>query len=283
MRRHGLDINGRAASTELSHSWEAAMRNGLLMAAALTAIAGAATVPTAPAAAQNWQDVTCQSWNFREASCPTPGASRVQLLRVIAGDCVEGRTWIHDGRMIRVRGGCRAVFRTNAGGWGAGGFDPGWNGNNNGPGFADRTRIVRCESWNYRDQRCDVPGRIGGARVLRVLGGDCRDGATWRWDRNALFVRNGCRAEFEVLIAAGGWNGGNQWPGGGPGYGNPAAITSITCESWNYRPAQCDAPRGREVQLQRVIAGDCVRGRSWGVRPGQVWVNGGCRAVFALR
>lgn len=262
------------------------MRLGLMIAAALGMAAGSAVLPAAPAAAQNWREVTCQSWNFQEASCPTPGAGRVQLLRVIAGDCAEGRTWLHDGRMIRVRGGCRAVFRTDAGGWGSGGFDPGWNGGGGGPGFADRTRTIRCESWNFRDQRCDLPGRISGARLIRVLGGDCRDGATWRWDRSVLFVRGGCRAEFEVLMAANGWNGGGFGGSGGGGFGGGGnaggEVMTVTCESWNYRPAQCAVPRGRQVRMQRVIAGDCAQGRSWGVRPGQIWVNGGCRAVFEV-
>jgi hypothetical protein len=261
-------------------------------AASLVAAGLAVTLPAAPAQAQNWREVTCESWNYREASCPVPRAARVQLLRVQGGSCIEGQTWIHDGSALRVRNGCRAVFRIDFNdGWGMGGWDPNQNNNWN----AGRNQRVRCESWNYRDARCPVNGTIRSARLLRVIAGDCRDGQTWRWNRNAITVRNGCRADFEVLLGYDGWQGGNQgnnWQGGGFGgsggswqggnQGGNVGINTIKCESWNYRRAQCVVPRGRMVRLERVIAGNCVQGRTWGVDRDYVWVNGGCRAMFSL-
>jgi hypothetical protein len=275
------------------------MRFVLSAAAATALVAGAGlsvALPAAPAAAQQWREITCESWNYREASCPAPGAVRVQLLRVRGGQCVEGESWIHDGSTIRVRNGCRATFRIDANnGWGTGGWDPNWNG---GGGAGDgRWQVVRCESWNYRDQRCPVNGVISNARMLRVLGGDCRDGATWRWDRRALYVRNGCRAEFEVMQGSSGWGGGGGWQGGGGGNwqggggnwqggggnwqgGGNRPVTTLNCESWNYRQAQCAIPRGRQVRLARVLGGNCVQGRSWGWEGSFIWVKDGCRASF---
>ena len=49
-------------------------------------------LPAAPAAAQQWREITCESWNYREAVCPAPGAVRVQLLRGQGGSCIEGQT-----------------------------------------------------------------------------------------------------------------------------------------------------------------------------------------------
>ena len=93
------------------------MRRLLLSALSINALsftalgAGVAlTLPAAPAAAQQWREITCESWNYREAVCPAPGAVRVQLLRVKGGSCIEGQTWYHDDRAIRVRNGCRAEF-----------------------------------------------------------------------------------------------------------------------------------------------------------------------------
>lgn len=268
------------------------MRRLLLSALSINALGAglALTLPAAPAAAQQWREITCESWNYREAVCAAPGAVRVQLLRVRGGQCIEGDSWYHDGRAIHVRNGCRAVFRIDANsGWGVGGWDPN-PGLGNGPG-GGRWQVVRCESWNYRDQRCPVQGVISSARLLRVIAGDCRDGATWRWDRRAISVRNGCRAEFEVMQGSSGWGGsgggsGGGWgSGGGGGWGSGGGggqPVSITCESWNYRSASCPAPRGRQVRLSRVLGGNCVQGRTWGTSPGQIWVNGGCRAVFDL-
>jgi len=121
-------------------------------------------------------------------------------------------------------------------------------------------------------------------------------------------VRNGCRADFEVLLGAGGWQGGdgtgggwggstgggstgggwgdgNQggpYPGGGiPGAGGrPIAV--INCQSFNYRQAVCAIPRARAVQLSRVLGGDCQQGRTWTWTPGQITVNNGCRAAFDI-
>ena len=93
---------------------------------------------------------------------------RVQLLRVRGGSCIEGQTWYHDDRAIRVRNGCRATFRIDANnGWGVGGWDPN-QGVGNGIG-GGRWQVVRCESWNYRNQRCPVQGVISAARMLRVI------------------------------------------------------------------------------------------------------------------
>jgi hypothetical protein len=264
-------------------------------AASLVATGLAGTVPAAPAQAQQWREVTCESWEYREASCPAPSAVRVQLLRVRGGNCIEGQSWIHDGNAIRVRNGCRAVFRidTNSG-WGVGGWDP--NLNNNWGGNAQVQRI-RCESWNYRDASCPVNGTIRSVRLTRVIAGDCRDGQTWRWNRRAVLVRNGCRADFEVLQGYGGWQGGNQsgnwqgggwggsggsWQGGNQGGNGGRPIATINCESWNYREGRCAIPRARDVRLSRVLGGNCVEGRTWRWEQSAIVVNGGCRAAFDI-
>ena len=93
------------------------MRRLLLSALSINALsftalgAGVAlTLPAAPAAAQQWREITCESWNYRAARCPIGGAGSVSLTRVIAGNCQEGRTWGWDRNSIWVNGGCRATF-----------------------------------------------------------------------------------------------------------------------------------------------------------------------------
>lgn len=257
------------------------------VAAGLVAAGVAVTLPAAPAQAQQWREVTCESWNYREASCPVPGAVRVHLLRVSGGSCVEGQTWYHDGNAIRVRNGCRGVFRIDTNnGWGLGGWDPNHNNNwgNNG-----QVQRIRCESWNYRDASCPVNGAIRSVRLARVIAGDCRDGQTWRWNRRAVIVRNGCRADFEVLLGANGWQGGRpgggggNWQGGmGGGFDDGRPVATINCESWNYREGRCPIPRAREVRVSRVLGGNCVEGRTWRWDQNAIVVNGGCRAAFDI-
>jgi hypothetical protein len=86
--------------------------------------------------------------------------------------------------------------------WPSGG-NSGWGGgNNNGQG-----RNIRCESWNYKYARCNAD-TAGGVRLSRVIAGDCRQGRSWGYSRNFVWVNRGCRAEFETRNGNGGGNNG---------------------------------------------------------------------------
>lgn len=58
----------------------------------------------------------------------------------------------------------------------------------------------------------------------------------------------------------------------------------IQCGSTNYGPARCPAPIGRAgfVKPLRIDGGPCIQGRTWGWDAAGIWVNGGCRALFAV-
>ena len=71
------------------------------------------------------------------------------------------------------------------------------------PAEAQR-REVRCESRDYRQQLCRAE-TSGGVRLARQLGdAACRQGRTWGTTRSAIWVSNGCRADFEVGRGGGG-------------------------------------------------------------------------------
>ena len=145
------------------------------------------------------------------------------------------------------------------------------------PASAQGANQIKCESWQFRPAQCPVPG-ITNARPTRVIAGDCRQG-NWGFDRNGVWVINGCRAWFEVTTFGngGGWGGGN---GGGWGNGgNQGGGQVVRCESWQFRPARCAMNTRGGVQIQRVIAGDCRQG-NWGYDRNGVWVINGCRADF---
>lgn len=66
-----------------------------------------------------------------------------------------------------------------------------------------REVIVRCESHNYRMASCYVGGNARYAYVRRQHSiASCRQGSDWWLDqrRNVLMVRNGCRADFGVVV-----------------------------------------------------------------------------------
>ncbi len=262
---------------------------------ALVATLGVTSPASAQFRGQADGTIKCESWDYRPASCPVPGISGVRLLRVIAGDCQPGN-WNLGRNGIDVRNGCRATFEYQAGRYGDGrpgyadgrpGYADGHPGVGNGrpgvgngrPGYGGGRpgyeTIVKCESWNYRPARCAVDGR-GDVRIQRVIAGDCRQGATWGWDNNGIWVNGGCRAEFAVSSGRG-----NRYANGGSR--NDGGYSSIIkCESWDYKPARCPVAIRGGVSIDRVEGGDCVQGRTWGWDRNSIWVNGGCRARFRV-
>jgi hypothetical protein len=65
-------------------------------------------------------------------------------------------------------------------------------------------RNVACESRG-RLVRCQAALTWRGARLVRqVSNAPCLQGETWGFERNAIWVDDGCRGEFEVVLADGG-------------------------------------------------------------------------------
>ena len=254
----------------------------------VTAVA-AATLPALPAAAQYGgggyppsRAVRCESFNYRPARCAVDlgRVADVQVQQVLGGRCVQGDTWSWDRGGIQVSGGCRANFQVNFPAYPG----PGGGGYPGGPGPVGG---IECNSWKYQYQTCALPGN-GRPQLVRVIAGNCIEGQTWGGRRGEVWVDKGCRGVF----ASGGGGGGGYpggpgggypgGPGGGyPGNGGPGGAQFINCESWNYAYAECPAP-GRRVEFDRVIAGQCDQGASYGFTRRGIWVDKGCRARFAV-
>lgn len=57
---------------------------------------------------------------------------------------------------------------------------------------------------------------------------------------------------------------------------------SVLCQSQSGNYTRCDKPwRGDAQLVQQLSDTRCVRGRTWGVRHDELWVNNGCRGRFA--
>ena len=153
-----------------------------------------------------------------------------------------------------------------------GGGSGGWN-PNPGNGYPGTGRVIRCESINMRERGCPT-GFRNRARLVRNLSkGKCIEGNSWRQEPGTIWVRNGCRGEFEEITGGGGWN-----PGGGGGY-------SVTCASEDNRHRTCawDSRQGRPVVIQNISKTACRENVNWGYQGQQIWVNKGCRARFGVR
>ena len=216
--------------------------------------------------------VRCESRDYRQVYCDIDARNGVNIVNQLSDTaCVEGRTWGWDRRGVWVSGGCRAEFEVAGGGYGhpGGGYGQGGYGN-----------VVRCESRDYRQIYCNADAR-GGARLVNQLSSTaCIEGQTWGADRRGLWVRGGCRGEFEL---GGGYGGGGQagFPIDGPVHGGGSG--GVICESRDNRYRHCPARIYREAQLVRQLSSsNCVYYRSWGFDRNGVWVDRGCRGEFAI-
>ena len=131
------------------------------------------------------QQIVCESWQFRRQQCPADTRGGVRLLQQTGGLCTRGQTWGYTPRSIWVTNGCRAIFAVIGGhdGGHSGGFPP------MRPG-----RLIVCESWQFRPQRCAAGVRR--RPRIEVIAGTCIEHRTWRWDRGGIWVNGGCRARF---------------------------------------------------------------------------------------
>jgi hypothetical protein len=140
-----------------------------------------------------------------------------------------------------------------------------------GPPVAGQT--IRCESVNNRSQTCSTPWR-GDSRLIRQLSSTtspCREGITWRSQRNQVWVTQGCRGEF-------------GYAGAPPVVAPPVDTRTMRCESANHQHRICRTPWQGHSRLLRQLSSassPCVEGTTWQSQQNQVFVDRGCRAEFA--
>jgi DUF3011 family protein len=132
--------------------------------------------------------IRCESSDNRQRTCNTPWSSRSRLVRQLSSaPCVEGRTWDSGRGSVWVTNGCRAEFSPGQGNGGGG-----WN-----PGGGDYS--VTCSSANGRHATCAWNNRYGRPVLIQQLSSDaCREGSTWGYQGNQIWVDRGCRARFGV-------------------------------------------------------------------------------------
>jgi hypothetical protein len=132
-------------------------------------------------------------------------------------------------------------------------------------------RTITCESVDNSHSYCRIKNN-GNIRIINQLSSaECIKGRTWDYDTQGIWVKEGCRAEFEIGFDD------YEFSAGDSGY--------MTCESQNYGYRYCPAFSIDEgVMLARQISREeCVKDRTWGHDRHGVWVKDGCRAEFDHR
>lgn len=152
------------------------------------------------------------------------------------------------------------------------------------PRVASGEQTVRCESNSGREQFCAAPN-TGGMRVAReISNAPCIAGQSFRYTRDGVYVRNGCRADFAYRPAGGSgdWDGG--WGGSGGNWGNSGDVRRVGCSSSGGRENFCRAENdGRARLVSQSGSGRCVEGQTWRVDPDGIRVRNGCAGVFEVR
>jgi hypothetical protein len=199
---------------------------------------------------------------YRECRVGTAGVLAM-VGEISEGRCVEGVSWgtVSTG-VVWVDRGCRGRFMLR-----------------DSPMTPGSRRVV-CESAKGDRQVCAAdlnqasdPG--GGVYLLRQLSAaPCNENETWGYDpeRDQIWVEKGCRAEFIV----------------GARFDPKKVIEPLdnilTCESANGKRTQCTADTSGGVRIVRSLSdAACAYGRQWGYDAKGIWVNGNCRAEFAVR
>lgn len=142
-----------------------------------------------------------------------------------------------------------------------------------------------CESKNNSHNECRYKstGMVTVHVNRQISSTPCRFNENWGSFDGGVWVDYGCRAEF-VVRRPPQTESYNPRPMGG-------TLQTIKCESENnsYHVCQLDGFDFQSVEVERQLSSSpCNRGYSWGVSSGEnsppgIWVNKGCRAIFAYK
>lgn len=238
---------------------------------------------------RNWNQndvIVCSSRNMGFQGCQADTRGGVEFIRQISRASCNGN-WGYDRQGIWVANGCRAKFRllpftqTNYG-----------NNHNN--------STVKCSSRGLKRKVCRAD-TSGGVQLKRQHSKSSCNG-NWGFDRNGVWVTNGCRATFQLHINGyqnnnnsynNGYGNQNNNNGYNNGYGNQnnnngynngnqnQNNSRLMCASRNLKRKACPIPSGSQVQLTRQLSKSTCTG-NWGYTRNEVWVRQGCRAEFTI-
>jgi hypothetical protein len=130
--------------------------------------------------------VTCESRSNTRNRCAAETRYGVAIFRTLGGsECILDQSWGFDPEGIWVDAGCRAQFALGGYRLPADALPP-------------NASKVTCESLDGGHKPCPVDTSHGVGLLRQISGTDCVLNRTWGYDRDGIWVTNGCRAEFAV-------------------------------------------------------------------------------------
>jgi Protein of unknown function (DUF3011) len=144
--------------------------------------------------------LSCSSDDGHRHYCSADSGGRIRLVQQRSESaCREGYSWGSDGRGVWVDHGCRADFAVEGGrdgAWRDRDHDSGWNGNGYNGG---QDQLISCSSDDMHRHYCQADTRGGVQLVKQRSDSSCRQGYSWGFDRQGIWVDHGCRADFQVI------------------------------------------------------------------------------------
>ncbi|HYC61332.1 MAG TPA: DUF3011 domain-containing protein [Thermoanaerobaculia bacterium] len=130
--------------------------------------------------------IECESKHGARSHCPEETQFGVAIVKQLGiGACVLGETWGFDETGVWVADNCHAQFVL-------GGYrlpvDK----------VPETAARLTCESIDGGHKQCPADTSRGVGLIQQISGADCVLNRSWGYDRNGIWVTNGCRAEFAV-------------------------------------------------------------------------------------
>jgi hypothetical protein len=133
-------------------------------------------------------------------------------------------------------------------------------------------QIIPCSSDDGEKHYCTADTRHGARLVRQRSQTPCKEGQSWGYDEEGIWVDKGCDGEFTLGRGESGRDAGGEGGGG-----------TITCASDDGRRKVCPADTSNGVQLVRQRSdAKCKEGASWGRDTRGIWVDKGCEADFVV-
>jgi hypothetical protein len=139
-----------------------------------------------------------------------------------------------------------------------------------------RRVTVSSDDGRREYRRVDTDGYV--RLVKRLSDKPCIQGRSWGYDRNGIWVDDGCRATFE-------YGDRDRWDDRDRNRGRDRWTEQdefrLESSDGRYKSKNVDT-RGGVRLIRRLSDKPCIQGRSWGYDRNRVWVNHGCRAIFEI-
>ncbi|MBP9590730.1 MAG: DUF3011 domain-containing protein [Steroidobacteraceae bacterium] len=192
--------------------------------------------------------VVCESRGGATQACSVNTSGGVRLTRQLSSQgCWQNDTWGYDANRIWVTNGCRAEFEVGS----------------------------PKESSNKGD--AVAVAAIIGLAAAAAIASNNDDHHHNNNNKNNRYDDDYYDRRYDDYERSN-----NYGRYGYNGYGGDPRRT-FTCESNHGRREYCSIPKRGHVEVYRQLSSkSCSHGRSWGVQGNEVWVDEGCRAMFAV-